>query len=53
MEIEVKEQTFRSEGRGVNLDDDMVRVTIDVKRTHWHTIKAFLKKHDLKFIVKK
>jgi hypothetical protein len=31
----VSESTFRSQGKGVNEDDDMVRITIDMKRTAW------------------
>ena len=31
----ISEQPYRSEGRGVNQDYDMVRVTMDLPRREW------------------
>lgn len=38
----VKEETFRSKPL-VNMDDDMVRVTIHIKRNMWRELKRVIK----------
>lgn len=36
--MQINEQPYRSEGRGVNQEDDMVRVTLDLPIRQWRSL---------------
>lgn len=45
MNIILEKTTYRSEGRTLNMADDMVRLTIDMKRTDWPMLRKLLQDH--------
>lgn len=47
MIIKIHSKTYRSPERLVNQDDDMIRVTIDLKRLDWIHIRNILKRNEV------
>ena len=41
-----KEETFRSEERNVSQSDDMVRVSLDMKRIEWRNFKKTVEEYN-------
>ena len=41
-------ETFRSPGHPLNKDNDMIRVTLDMKRNDWHRLKVLIREMENK-----
>ena len=44
----VKEDTYRSQSRGVNMTDDMIRVVLDMTRNEWRQMLKYRKSNTMK-----